>query len=269
MINSPLYGAPHYFNSIVFFFKLLIIILITNWLENCIVVQTNSCFERDDSTMPLTNKLTTKASVKFSQTGLSQSNSMTVLLLEEYPSFHLVLKNALNDFNYHITKSISVTDSITEYIGLYQPDVFVLSIKVLSKALIKELDALNKTFPLPIVIFAENDCPSLIKCSIKAGVSAYVAHEVSPKRIHSIICVAKERFKEVQSLRHELTVAKMELKDRKLIERAKGHLMQLKNISEKEAYGMLRKMAMDQSSPISLIAKNIIDVYKLLVTPTV
>ncbi|MFT5758818.1 MAG: response regulator NasT [Alteromonadaceae bacterium] len=217
--------------------------------------------------MKFTNKLINKTHVQPNQTKASDNKSLSVLLLEEHPSSKSILKNALMDFDYNVTKSISLNDSIIDHIELCQPDILILSTEILSDVILKELAVINKILPLPIIIFAENDSPNVIQHSIKAGVSAYVAHEISPQRIHSIISVANERFKEVQTLRNELKLAKMQLESRKLIERAKGHLMQLKKMSEKEAYGTLRKMAMDQSSPISMVAKNIIDVYELLATP--
>lgn len=226
----------------------------------------NYC-EMVDSTMKITNEWINKTYVQPKQKKVSDNKSLSILLLEEHPSSKSILKNALMDFDYNVTKSISLNDSILEHIELCQPDILILSTERLSDVMLKELAVINNILPLPIIIFAENDSPNVIQRSIKAGVSAYVAHEISPQRIHSIISVANERFKDVQALRNELKLAKTQLESRKLIERAKGHLMQRKKMTEKEAYGSLRKMAMDQSRPISMVAKNIIDVYELLATP--
>jgi response regulator NasT len=68
----------------------------------------------------------------------------------------------------------------------------------------------------------------------------------------------------MQSLRNELKQAKTQLQGRKYIDRAKGLIMHQKNISEDEAYKQLRKMAMDQSTSLADVAKNIIDVCELL-----
>ena len=130
--------------------------------------------------------------------------------------------------------------------------------------MLKELAEINQLLPLPIVIFAENDSPNVIKNAIKSGVSAYVVNEILPQRLQSIISVANERFKAIQSLRNELKQAKTQLESRKYIERAKGLIMEQKQISENEAYSSLRKMAMDQGCSLAAVAKNIIDVCQLL-----
>ena len=144
------------------------------------------------------------------------------------------------------------------------PDILILSTETLNDHVLKELGEVNDIAPLPIIIFSEADSPAMIKDVIKVGVSAFIVHEILPQRLPSIISVARARFKEMQSLRNELKQAKTQLQGRKYIDRAKGLIMNQKNISEDEAYKQLRKMAMDQSSSLANVAKNIIDVCELL-----
>jgi len=193
--------------------------------------------------------------------------NITVLLIEKEPQASSMLKTALIDFGYCVTKHISFNNNIITQIDLCQPDILVMATDLPSIKMLNELAEINQLLPLPIVIFAENDSPNVIQTAIKAGVSAYVVNEILPQRLKSIISVANERFRAVQSLRNELKQAKTQLESRKYIERAKGLIMQQKQISENEAYGTLRKMAMDQGSSLAMVAKNIIDVCELLSSP--
>jgi len=218
--------------------------------------------------MKLSNKNAEKLNDRPCKSIESEKKSITVLLIEERKRAHSVLKRALVDFGYHVINHLSFNDNIIEKINLCNPEVLVIATDLPSGVMLKELAEINQLLPLPIIIFAENDSPSIIENAIKAGVSAYVVHEILPQRIQSIISVANERFKAVQALREELNQAKTQLEARKYIERAKGYIMQQKQISENEAYNALRKMAMDQGTPLAVVAKNIIDVCELLSTPT-
>jgi len=189
---------------------------------------------------------------------------ISVLLIEKTPTNGSMLKKALLDFDYFVTKHISFEQNILEQIELCNPSVLIMATDLPSIRLLKKLAEINQLLPLPIVIFAENDSPNVIQNAINSGVSAYVVNEIHPHRIKSIISVANERFKAVQSLKRELKQAKTQLESRKYIERAKGLIMQQKQLSENEAYGALRKMAMDQGSSLAMVAKNIIDVCELL-----
>ncbi len=214
--------------------------------------------------MNLTKKQNKKSHMLTNNSKLPEDKVITVLLIEERPKASSMLKKALSDFSYHVTKHICFDDSIIEQIDLCNPNILILSTDLPSGKMLKELAEINKLLPLPIVIFAENDSPNVIQHAINSGVSAYVVNEIHPHRIKSIISVANERFKAVQSLRNELKQVKTQLESRKHVERAKGLIMQQKQLSENEAYSALRKMAMDQGSSLAMVAKNIIDVCELL-----
>ena len=193
-----------------------------------------------------------------------KNDRISVLLIEERIKSNSPLRNALVDFNFQIAKNLSFEDNIIKEIELCNPNILILATDLPSDKMLKDLAEINQLLPLPIIIFAENDSPNVIQVAIKSGVSAYVVHEVLPQRINSIISVANERFKSVQALRDELKHTKNQLEGRKYIERAKGYIMQQRQISEHEAYADLRKMAMNQGSPLATVAKNIIDVCELL-----
>ena len=200
------------------------------------------------------------------RTSAKSTNNQTILLLEQYQGSRSMLKKALLDFNYHVIKVISFNNNLITEIEVCQPDILIMSTDTLTEELLASLGEINKILPLPIIIFSEHDSPAVIKGAINAGVSAFVVQEILPQRVQSIISVANERFKTEQGLRNELRETKTQLESRKLIERAKGLIMQQKQISESEAYITLRKMAMNQGHSIAMVSKNIIDVCAVLST---
>jgi response regulator NasT len=208
--------------------------------------------------------LISKTKVQNNRIEVYGDKNTSVLLVEEQPISRSMLKKTLIDFNYYVTKHISFDEKLINEIEVNNPDILILSTEVLTDKTLKELAEINQLLPLPIVIFVEHDSPHVIQHAMKAGVSAYVIHEILPQRVKSVISVASERFKEVQSLRNELKQAKTQLESRKLIERAKGLLMEQKKISEKQAFETLRKMAMNQGNSLAMVAKNIIDVCEVL-----
>lgn len=187
-----------------------------------------------------------------------------VLLIEEQQTRNSILKKTLLEFNYHISQHAPLDTDIMKQVNLFQPDMLILATDEPTEALLKTLAEINRLLPLPIIIFAENDSPNLIKGAIKSGVSAYVVSEIIPQRLNSIISVANERFKSEQALRGELQRTKDKLESRKYVEKAKGIIMEQKQLNEQQSYDLLRKMAMDQGNSLSSVAKSIIDVHALL-----
>jgi response regulator NasT len=103
-----------------------------------------------------------------------------------------------------------------------------------------------------------------VKDAVAAGVTAYIVAGLAPERIRPILDVAMARFQHEQELRRELADARSELQERKVIDRAKGLLMQRQGLSEKEAYDKLRKSAMDRGLKLGEVAQRILDVADLL-----
>ena len=116
----------------------------------------------------------------------------------------------------------------------------------------------------PIVLFTNDNDTSHVKDAVAAGVSAYIVAGLSPDRIRPILDVAMARFEHEQGLRLELANAKTELQDRKVIDRAKGLLMQRQGLSEKVAYDRLRKAAMDKGLRLGEVAQRMLDAADLL-----
>ena len=116
----------------------------------------------------------------------------------------------------------------------------------------------------PIVMFTNDEDTSHVKDAVAAGVSAYIVAGLSPARIRPILDVAMARFQHEQSLRQELAQARNELQERKVIDRAKGLLMQRQGLTEQAAYEKLRKTAMDKGLKLAEVAQRILDVADLL-----
>ena len=100
--------------------------------------------------------------------------------------------------------------------------------------------------------------------AIAAGVTAYVVAGLAPERVKPVLDVALVRFRHEEAMRFELATARSELSGRKTIARATGILMRSQGITENEAYGRLRKTAMDKGLKLADVAQRVVDVAKLL-----
>ena len=126
---------------------------------------------------------------------------------------------------------------------------------------------LDNGFNLVAILPAE----SKARAAVAAGVSAYIVAGLSPQRIRPILDVAMARFENEEALRAELAQVRTEvmdlnaeLKNRRIIDRAKGLLMQRQGLSESVAYEKLRKTAMDKNLKVVDVAQRMLDVADLL-----
>ena len=98
---------------------------------------------------------------------------------------------------------------------------------------------------------------------IDAGVSAYIVDGLKKERVEQIVDLTITRFNAFNRLQEELADAKIQLSERKVIDRAKGILMKQRGMSEEEAYAALRKTAMDQKRKIAEIAESVVTAFSV------
>ena len=123
---------------------------------------------------------------------------------------------------------------------------------------LEKISSMLAAVPIPVLVFVDSDPNSIARPAIRAGVTSFVVDGLIAARVPTLIEVTMERFKLSQTLRDELLKSQEELAARKVIERAKGLLMEKKQLSEQEAYRTLRELAMRQSKPIKDVAETLL-----------
>lgn len=89
-------------------------------------------------------------------------------------------------------------------------------------------------------------------------------YPATSRMIQSVLMLARESFQYERRLRGRIEKLDESLRTMRLVERAKALLVKLKNISEEDAYGFLRKQAMEKRVTIGAVAATVIDSYELL-----
>ena len=139
------------------------------------------------------------------------------------------------------------------------PDVVVCYENHPDDALFAVTATLQETAPRPFVLFTGDPDAEKIERAAAAGVHAYVVDGYAPRRLRSVIHVAQARFRRDQALRAELAEVRDRFSERKLVDRAKGILMRVRNVPEEEAFKGLRSAAMQSKQRIGQVAQQVID----------
>jgi response regulator NasT len=174
-----------------------------------------------------------------------------------------ILRISLLEAGYNILAALPPDAGLQEQIARLQPDVIIVDAQ--SDAALKEVVSATANAPRPIICFSEDGDRDRMHAALEAGVSAYVAAGLSADWVKAVLDVAVARFEVDQKLRDELSETRMRLAERKVIERAKGLLMERHRCSEDDAYRKLRRLAMDKNLKLSDVAQRMIDVADLLV----
>jgi response regulator NasT len=145
-----------------------------------------------------------------------------------------------------------------------QPDVVIVDSESPTRDTLENLGLVSSSCPRPVVVFSADAGTAPMQQALQAGVSAYVIDGLQPQRLLPVLQVAIARFEQDRALRSQLASAQTQLSERKLVERAKGVLMQEVGLSEEQAYAHLRKLAMDRGQRLSQVAERIVQARRLL-----
>ena len=186
-----------------------------------------------------------------------------IMLVDEQPARFKVLEEALTAQGYTVVAKVTTADDIQAEVERSQPDVIIADLDNPGRDTLESMQAITRKRPRPIVMFTNDGDAATIELAVKSGVTAYIVDGMSPERIRPILDVAIMRFREYERLRSELELTRMQLSERKLIDKAKGLLMK-KGMDEAQAYHRLRKMAMDRNIKMPELARSIIAAAELL-----
>ncbi|HHS99318.1 MAG TPA: ANTAR domain-containing protein [Thiomicrospira sp.] len=183
--------------------------------------------------------------------------SFSVLLISDNLSCTESIQEGLEKSGASDIHKCSSSENFLQKLDSVNVDLIVLDVDKPSIELFEQFSVVKEFCPKPIVCFSNDSDSKIIEKSVKAGVAAYIVDGKSADRVKPIIDVAILRFNECQAVRKELMSVKDKLSERAIIEKAKGLLIEHKNMTEDDAYKTLRKMAMDQGKKISLVAHEV------------
>jgi len=188
------------------------------------------------------------------------------------------LRIGLLESGFNLMASLPADVYLTERLAQLQPDMIIVDAESEARDALEHVVMATRDERRPIVMFTNDEDTSHVKDAFAAGVTAYIVAGLSSERIRPILDVAMARFQHEQGLRQELAETRTELEqqsaelrarmaelhDRKIIDRAKGLLMQRQNLTEQAAYDKLRKTAMDKNLRLADVAQRMLDVADLL-----
>jgi response regulator NasT len=174
------------------------------------------------------------------------------------------LRIGLLESGFNLVATLPADVFLAERIAQLQPDLVIVDAESDARDALEHVVMATRDERRPIVLFTNDEDTSQVRDAVAAGVAAYIVAGLAAERIRPILDVAMARFQHEQALRQELADARSQLSERKLVDRAKGLLMQRQGLSEDEAYARLRKQAMDKGLKLAEVAQRLLDAADLL-----
>jgi response regulator NasT len=190
--------------------------------------------------------------------------SLKIVIVDESPVRAAILADGLREAGFTQVVRIEETTNLLARIYSIDPDVVLIDLENPSRDVLEQMFQVSRAVKRPIAMFVDQSDTASIQASVDAGVSAYIVDGLKKERVKPILDLCISRFNAFSRLQAELDRTRTALGERKVIERAKGILMKARQLSEEEAYALLRKTAMNENRKIAEIAQSIVTASELL-----
>jgi len=181
-----------------------------------------------------------------------------VVIAEDEAIIRLDLKETLEEEGYEVVGETGRGDVAVELVREHSPDLVILDIRMpgldgLSAA--REISSERRAAVLILTAYSQRD---LIEQARDAGALAYLVKPFQKAELLPAVEVALGRFREMQALHDQTASLEESLEARKLVDRAKGLLMDRHGLSEADAFSFVQKSAMSERVTMKDIAEKVI-----------
>jgi response regulator NasT len=191
-------------------------------------------------------------------------DDLRIVVVDDSTVRAAILEEGLREAGHRQITRLTPSPTLLRELSALDPDVIVIDLVNPSRDSLEQMFQISRHVPRPVAMFVDQSDTPMVEAAIEAGVSAYVVDGLKKERVKSILDMSISRFNAFRRLKEELAQAKAELDERKVIDRAKGILMQRRAIPEAEAYALLRKTAMNENRRILDVAQSVITAAELL-----
>ena len=194
---------------------------------------------------------------------MASDSPVKIVIVDESPIRAAILEEGLREAGYSAVHHISEMTNLLATIYAIDPEVILIDLENPRRDVLEQMFQVSRAVRRPVAMFVDQSDTASIQASVDAGVSAYIVGGLRKERVQNILDLCISRFNAFSRLEGELERTRSALEERKVIDRAKGILMQAKNLSEETAYALLRKTAMNENKKIAEVAQSVITAAEL------
>lgn len=185
--------------------------------------------------------------------------TVRVVIAEDEAIIRLDLKEILEEQGYEVVAETGRGDDVVALVHEHSPDLVMLDIKMPGRdglSIAEELSTHRRAAIVILTAFSQRD---LVERARDAGAVAYLVKPFEKSDLLPAIEIALGRHAELLALDAEVSDLAERLEARKVLDRAKGKLMDQHGMSESEAWRFLQTTAMNERGPVAGVAQRVLD----------
>ena len=190
--------------------------------------------------------------------------SLKAVIAEDEQLVRSIIRARLEKLGHTVLAEVEDGVQAVEAAKLHKPDVIIMDIKMPIMDGIEAARVILAEAPCAILFLSSFNEDELLDQASDTGALAYLMKPFRKEDLAPALSIAIRRYREMRSQQKEIDSLKDTLETRKLIERAKGILMDRHSMSESEAFKRIHFQARNQNKKMREIAQSIITAAELI-----
>jgi AmiR/NasT family two-component response regulator len=184
--------------------------------------------------------------------------AIQIVIAEDEAIIRLDLRETLEEEGYEVVADCGRGDEAVQLVTQHKPDVAILDIKMPVMSGLEAAKLISQSKICPVVMLTAFSQREIVEQARDAGALAYLVKPFQKSDLVPAIELAIARFAEMRALTGEVEALGAQLEIRKLMDRAKGILIDKHAMTENDAFSYIQKMAMSERVKMGEIAERII-----------
>jgi response regulator NasT len=186
------------------------------------------------------------------------STRWRIIIADDESLIRLDLREMLTHLGYEVIGEAGDGRTAVDLAKRLHPDLLIMDIRMPELDGISAAEELTRERIAPVVLVTAYSDQDLVERAREAGVVGYVVKPFREAELMPVIELSRARFEEFRTLEREVGGLKDALESRKVVERAKGVLMETHGMRESEAFHRIRKTSMDARKSMKEVAEAIL-----------
>ena len=185
------------------------------------------------------------------------SGKLRVIVAEDESLIRMDIVEILRENDYDVVAEAADGEEAVALAEQHKPDLMVMDVKMPKMDGISAAEAIAK-FNIPVVLLTAFSQTELVDRASQAGAMAYIVKPFTPNDLLPAIRIAVSRHEQIVALETEIADLNERFETRKLVERAKGLLLE-RGLNEPEAFRWIQKVSMDRRLTMKQVAQSVIE----------
>lgn len=159
---------------------------------------------------------------------------------------------------FEVLATVQDRSKLLQEVVRHAPDVLICDASAPDEALFKAAAAIADMAPCAVIVFTADADVGHMDRALASGIHGYEINGYAAPRLRALVHLAQARFRQAQAHAQALADISTRFEERKLVERAKGILMQTQQLSDDDAFHILRTASMHTNQRLGQVSQHIV-----------